>query len=268
MFVDGRFIVNTTESENTEVILKKYIEETNPRLKKKYADCVIKKTIPLVKAIAKKLARRSTDPIEDIIQVGTVGLLKAVEFYDSAHNTSFKTFASYFITGEIKHYLRDKSAMIKPPREIYELTVRMAKLVEELRVNGEIDTSDYEIAEKLKVPISKIREAEEVERRRHILSLDSILSFVDSDGSSLMDRIPDDGYFVKPVRFENRLIINEALGKLDEESANLIKMNFFDDISQAEIAKIKGLSQMQVSRRIKRALGKLMELTEEKDISK
>ena len=73
---------------------------------------------------------------------------------------------------------------------------------------------------------------------------------------------------MKPAGFENRLIISEALNKLDEESANLIKMNFFDDISQAEIAKIKGLSQMQVSRRIKRALGKLMELTEEKDISK
>ena len=77
--------------------------------------------IPAVKKIARSLARRNTDPIEDIIQVGSMGLIKAIESFDQNIGKNFRTYATHMITGEIRHYLRDKVAMIKAPREIQEL---------------------------------------------------------------------------------------------------------------------------------------------------
>ena len=88
--------------------------------------------MPLVKKIAHTLARRSTDPIEDIIQVGSVGLLKAIRLYDAGVSKNFKSYAMYMITGEIRHYLRDKASMIKAPRAIQELAYRVHKLSAEL----------------------------------------------------------------------------------------------------------------------------------------
>ncbi len=230
---------------------------------------VIIEAIPLVKRIASYLARRSTDPTEDILQVGVVGLIKAVKMFDSSVSTNFKTYATYFITGEIRHYLRDKASMIKAPREIYELAYRVNKIMAEFKdEDGNLPT-EKEIASELKTPVGKIREVMDVERRRHVMSLDQILSYTDSDGQTLSEKIPNTNYNALADYQENKIMIMDALSKLDKNLQEVINLNFFQDISQTKIAEMLGISQMQVSRRIKKALNKLFAIiNEEQEIKK
>ena len=107
--------------ENITLLLDEYKKENNPKVSNHLRDLVFSSCFPLVKKIANSLARRSTDPIDDITQVGSLGLIKAIEFYDPDLSKNFKAYATYLITGEIKHYLRDKISMIKVPSEIYSL---------------------------------------------------------------------------------------------------------------------------------------------------
>lgn len=231
--------------------------------KDKLRNEVVIEAIPLVKKIALHLARRSTDPLEDILQVGILGLIKAVKMFNTSVSTNFKTYATYFITGEIRHYLRDKASMIKAPREIYELAYRVNKIMKEMQdSDGEIPT-EKELAEELKTPVGKIREVMDVERRRYVMSLDQILSYTDSDGQTLSEKIPNTNYSSLTEYQENKIMIKEALEKLDNDLKEIIKMNFLQDISQTKIAEMLGISQMQVSRKIKKALNQLFTIINE-----
>ena len=237
--------------------LNKLKEEKNKTKKLQLENVIIIELLPLVRKIAFHLARRSTDPIEDILQVGVLGLINAVKRYDSSVSANFKTYATYFITGEIRHYLRDKASVIKAPREIYELTYRVNKIINELRdLEGNIP-SEKTIASELKTPVDKVREVMEVDRRKHIMSLDQILSYKDADGQSLSEKISDANYFIASEHQENKIMLKEAMMKLDKDLQEVINLNFFQDMSQTQISKILGISQMQVSRRIKKALKQL-----------
>ena len=128
MLKDMQNLPKSNEVNNDEIViwLQKYENESDSKTKKHYETLVLMAYMPLVNKIAKGLARRSTDPIEDIIQVGAIGLLKAINSYKSNISNNFKTYATYKITGEIKHYLRDKIAMIRPsPVAAGELVVGM-----------------------------------------------------------------------------------------------------------------------------------------------
>lgn len=255
------------ESEINFEQIKKWLEECSHSIdatqKRKTENKIITEAMPLVKRISSHLARRSTDPTEDIIQVGILGLIKAVKMYDASVSSNFKTYATYFITGEIRHYLRDKSSMIKAPREIYELSYRVNKMIAEFKEKGCDFPSENEIADVLKTPVGKIREVIDVERRRHVMSLDQILSYTDSDGQSLAEKIPNTNYSSNDEYQENKLMITDALSKLDDDLQDYIRLNFFQDISQTKIAEMKGVSQMQVSRKIKKALQQLFAIINE-----
>ncbi len=243
--------------------LKKLKKSDIPQDVKNIQNEIITEAVPLVRKIASHLARRSNDPIEDILQVGILGLIKAVKMFDFSVSTNFKTYATYFITGEIRHYLRDKASMIKAPREIYELAYRVNKIMNEFKDSDGNIPSDLEIADELKTPVGKIREVMDVERRRHVMSLDQILSYTDSDGQTLSEKIPNEKYNSLAEYQENKIMLKEALDKLPPQLKEVIDLNFFQDISQTKIAEMLGISQMQVSRRIKKALKKLFEIINE-----
>lgn len=243
--------------------LKKLKQSDTPKEIKNFQNEIITEAVPLVRKIASNLARRSTDPIEDILQVGILGLIKAVKMFDFSVSTNFKTYATYFITGEIRHYLRDKASIIKAPREIYELAYRVNKLMNEFKESDGTLPSEKEIADELKTPVCKIREVIDIERRRHVMSLDQILSYTDSDGQTLSEKIPNDSYSALSEYQENKIMLKEALHKLEPSLKEVIDLNFFQDISQTKIAEKLGISQMQVSRRIKKALKELFEIINE-----
>ena len=138
--------------------LDEYRTTTDEKTKKRLKELVVLACMPIVKKVARSLARRSTDPVEDITQVGSLGLIKAIDLYNPEISRNFKSYATYLITGEIRHYLRDKSTIIRAPREIKELSYRVHKITIELTEKLGATPSDKELAQALQMSERKIEE--------------------------------------------------------------------------------------------------------------
>ncbi len=245
--------------------LEEYQKIDSKKKKEQLQNLIAITCMPLVKKVARALARRSTDPVEDIIQVGSLGLIKAIRLYNPEISKNFKSYATYLITGEIRHYLRDKASMIKAPRAIQELAYRVHKMtLEMIEELGEKPT-DKQIANKMELPVEKVKEAIDADRRKTTISLDQ-LAFQDDDDnfSNWGDKIADVNYENMQSLREDRIMLAESLQNIEPELKNIVEMTYFKDMSQIEIANKLGISQMQVSRKLKKALNLLHEIIKEK----
>lgn len=245
--------------------LEEYQKLTSHKSKTQLQNLIAIACIPLVKKIARNLARRSTDPVEDIIQVGSVGLLKAIRLYNSQISKNFKTYATYLITGEIRHYLRDKASMIKAPRAIQELAYRVHRMTMELAEEFGEKPTESEIADKMDLPIQRVYEAIEIDRRKQPVSLDQLSFSSDEEYSTWGDKIADLSYQNLQTVQEDRIMLADSLKNLDESLREVVDLTYFKDMNQVEIAKKLGISQMQVSRKLKKALHQLFEMIKEKE---
>lgn len=243
--------------------LEEYQTINSEKKKEKLQNLIAITCMPLVKRIAHTLARRSTDPVEDIIQVGSLGLIKAIRLYNPKISRNFKSYATYLITGEIRHYLRDKASMIKAPRAIQELAYRVHKMtLEMIEELGERPT-EAQIAKKMEMPVNKVQEAMDADRRKTTISLDQIIYQDDEDFSNWSDKIADLSYENVQSIWEDRMLLTESLENIEPELKEIVHMVYFKDMSQTEIANKMGISQMQVSRKLKKALGLLHDLIQE-----
>jgi RNA polymerase sigma-B factor len=229
-------------------------------------DNIVRAFLPLVKKISHGLARRSTDPVEDLIQVGCVGLLKAIEQFDPDAGANFKTYSTYLITGEIRHYLRDKATMIKAPRELQELSFRINQIIQNLSERYQRPPTDFEIAEELQVPIHRVVEASEANRRKSLVSLDQVVTGASEGEQFLVDKLIDNKYQEYLLAQEDRIMLNEAIETLNSNLKEVIKLTYYNGLCQAEIADQLGISQMQVSRRLKKATSELFVIISTKHI--
>jgi RNA polymerase sigma-B factor len=262
-------MTNKQEEDNLNKIeqaqkLHKLLAKYKKTQDKKVRDQIVEMNFSLVKKIAHGLARRSTDPVDDLIQIGSIGLIKAIDYFNPEAGAKFTTYATHLITGEIRHYLRDKTSMIRAPRELQELSFRINKIVNKLRSEFGRDPTDLEIAEVLQdVKQSKIQEAYEVDRRRTLVSLDQTIntgsSSLDND-TYLIDTLMDIKEHKRNDTREEYFTVQELLKNLKPSLAQIIDLIYFQDIPQAEVADHLGISQMQVSRRLKKATAALQEL--------
>ena len=220
---------------------------------------IVEEAMVLVKKIANTISMQSGISNEDLVQVGSLGLIKAIEFYKLDMNTKFKTYATYFIKGEIKHYLRDKASIIKAPRELQELMFKINNARKKLNESGIEDPSNEQIAEYLEIPVAKINEVTEIERCKSTLSLDQSLMQDDED-ISLLDKIPANDYQEFMNAYENKIMLASTIQKLPPELREIIELSYYQDLNQREISERMNMSQMQVSRRLKKALSKMYEL--------
>jgi len=253
-------IEELTLTEEINSWLQEYKKAENTKVKTQLRDLIVLAYLPFVKKIAYGLARRSTDPIEDLMQIGSVGLLKAIDQYDTNLGASFKTYATYLITGEIRHYLRDKGNMIRAPRELQELSFRINQLIQELTTKLSRIPTDLEIAEVLEIPVNKVSEVTEVDRRKQMVSLDQVVSGSSESEQTFADRLVDDKYQDFLMAQEDRIMLGEAVELLSDSLKEVIKLSFFEDLSQNDIAKRLNISQMQVSRRLKKAIAELFKI--------
>ncbi len=233
-----------------------YSQTRDPALR----DKIIQSSLSLVKRIAYGLARRSTDPVEDLIQVGSIGLIKAVDQFKPDAGAKFQTYATHLITGEIRHYLRDKTAMIRAPRELQELSFRINRLVQNLTAKLGREPSDTEIASELQIPVARVNEAYEVDRRRTLISLDQALSNDAGSEQSLIDTLVDGRYQSNQIAKEDRFMLAEAIKHLRDGLREVVQLTFYEDLSQTEVARRLGISQMQVSRRLRAATAELYKI--------
>lgn len=239
--------------------LATYKASDDKKVQKELQNLIVAAAMPFVKKIACGLARRATDPVDDLIQVGALGLIKAIDLYNPEIGTKFKTYATYLITGEIRHYLRDKASMIKAPREIQELAFRINSVIKKLSKDG-FEPSSEQIAEVLSLPVTKINDVIDVDRRKSTISLDQTFAFDDDDTMSLADKIPSGDYQEFLSSYEEKIMLSKAIGQLKPKMKEVIELSYYEDLNQREISEKLKISQMQVSRRLKQALSEMYKI--------
>lgn len=233
-----------------------YKQTDDVKLKKQLQNLIVIAAMPFVKRVACGLARRATDPVDDLVQVGSVGLIKAIELYNPEISAKFKTYATYLITGEIRHYLRDKASMIKPPREIQELAYRINCVIRQLSETGFEEPTSEQVAEIMSLPVTRVNDIIEVDRRKNTLSLDQTV-IADDDSMSLADKIPSGDYQEFLNSYEEKIMLADAIVQLEPKLKEVIEFSYYEDLNQREIAEKLNISQMQVSRRLKKALNEM-----------
>ncbi len=251
------------KKDNTYELVNEWLDEYNSavdKYKKARAKAlIVTRMLPIIKRIARTIARRSTDPVDDLVQAGAIGLLKAIDTYSKELNDNFKIYAGYFIIGEMKHYLRDKLNTIRVPRHIQELTCRINNFTKSLTLEELNDLTNDDVAGALKISPKEVDSAIQADRRKSILSLDEIY-MADTDNLGYEEILAKEDY--KEVREleDAKIILRDVIEKLPEEYKELVKLYYYKDLSQKEIAEMKHLTQMQISRRFKKAFSMLYKM--------
>ncbi len=247
-------------SQDLDELLFAYKNCTDVKKKRMLHINIVQNGMELVKKVACSVAFQANYSNEDLIQVGCIGLIKAIEFFNPNKNTRFKTYASYFIKGEIKHYLRDKASLIKTPRELQELVFKITNASKQLKEQGVDEPSEEQIAKLVSVSVQKVHEVLEAEKYKSALSLDQAIPAFDDEDMLLIDKIPSGDYEEFINSYENKIMLSQAIEKLPAELKEILELSYYNDLNQREISEKLNISQMQVSRRLKKAFSKMYEM--------
>ncbi|HEY9085271.1 MAG TPA: SigB/SigF/SigG family RNA polymerase sigma factor [Candidatus Tyrphobacter sp.] len=215
----------------------------------------------LVRFLALKFANRG-EPLDDLVQVGTVGLLKAIDRFELDRGVEFTTYATPTIVGEIKRYFRDKGWAVKVPRRLQELNLAVNRASEKLAVQLGRSPTVVELSQDLGAGEEEILEAQELGQAYNLLSLDSEIS---SDGDRRSQTLADTVGMTDSglETLEDRANLERAFAVLSGRERVIIYLRFFESISQTEIAQRLNVSQMHVSRLQAKALDKLRAVLKE-----
>lgn len=209
----------------------------------------------VVRYLATKFANRG-EPLEDLIQVGSLGLIKAIDRFDPDRGVEFITFAMPTILGEIKRHFRDKGWALRVPRRLQELSLAVNRVADSLPVELSRSVTVEEIAQTLNASCEEIIEAQELGNAYCTLSLDAqVPGERHARSSTLADQLgSEDAEFTLS---EHRVCLKQACKVLEPKERAVVLLRFFAGVSQAEIARRLGVSQMQISRLQQRAIDKI-----------
>lgn len=222
---------------------------------KKARDTVFEENTELIYSVAKRFVGRGVE-MEDLIQIGSIGLLKAVDHFNASFEVKFSTYAVPMIAGEIKRYLRD-DGILKVSRSLKENCVRIYSAREKLEKELGREPVMEEIAQSAQLSVDEV--VMSLESGAEVESLHKIIYQGDGNDISLMDRLQEKENGQDAAL--NRIFLDEILKKLDARERQLIYMRYFKDMTQTEIAVEMGISQVQVSRMEKRILKQLKDQT-------
>jgi RNA polymerase sigma-B factor len=231
-------------------LLRRYARTRDPQLR----DQLFDRWMPLARQLARRYGR-TTEPFEDLLQVASIGLLKALQGFDPERGKAFSSYAVPTIMGELKRYFRDRTWSVRMPRSLQELAIRVEDARD--RLSGELGRSPSiaELAHAAGASEEDILEALQAGDAYHATSLDAQRTDEDDDGFSLADALggPDHGFRLA----EHRALLTCVLAELDDRDREIVRLRFEEDLTQHEIASIVGVSQMQVSRLLRRSLNVL-----------
>lgn len=221
-------------------------------------NALLQQHMDLVHRIARNYSHSVQSHYDDLVQVGSIGLLRAIERFDPGRRTQFRTYAAHLITSEIRHYLRDQVAIVKLPRDLQELLPKVRQAEQALWTQLEREPEPEELAEYLGISGEKLNEVRQMEANHALISLDQeILGSAPGSRQTVLDQIEDKRLRSFHLAQEDRIIVQDSMRKIKDQSRQIIEFAFYKDLTQTEIAKELGISQMQVSRRLKKALGEL-----------
>jgi len=235
------------------ILLRKYHEEGDLHAREK----LIEQYMSLVRSLARRYSYRG-EQLEDLVQIGAIGLIKAIDRFDLERGVELTTYATPNIIGEIKRHFRDKGWAVRVPRGLQELNVQLSRLMEQLTVQLGRSPTIQELAKASGSTEEEVLEALESGRAYSSLSLstgggggegDDVLDPLESIGSE------EHQYEVS----EDRAVLAPGFRALDDRERMILQLRFFDGLTQSQIAQQIGISQMHVSRLIRRSLEKIRE---------
>ncbi len=244
--------------------MAEYSHTHSTKKKKRLMNLIVVAMMPVVKKIAGSIARRAEDPVEDLVQAGSIGLVKAIERYNPELCPKFRIYAGYLIVGEMQHYMRDKVSLIKVPREIIELAMRIKNFVKDLDEDEMDQMTSEKVAQALDVPVQKVNTAIDVDRRKKVASLDELIN-VDGNKTSIGDLTPAFDYKEFSEQKDRQLEIDEIIKNLPPEYKEIVELFYYEDMKQTEIAEKLGMNQMMVSRRLKKAFNYMYKIIKKND---
>jgi RNA polymerase sigma-B factor len=237
-------------AESDKVLLLRYHEEGDLSAREQ----LIEQYMSLVRSLARRYAYRG-EQLEDLVQIGAIGLIKAIDRFDVDRGVELTTYATPNIIGEIKRHFRDRGWSVRVPRGLQELNIQLSRLLEELTVTLGRSPTIAELAKAAEVSDEEVLEALQSGRAYSSLSL-SVGASQDEDG----DLDPLESLGTEEPRYaltEDLAVLAPGFRVLDERERRILHLRFFEGLTQSQIAQQVGISQMHVSRLIRRSLEKI-----------
>jgi RNA polymerase sigma-B factor len=232
------------------------LEEGTPEYS--YArNTLIEMNMSLVRFAAGRFRSRGPEEMEDIVQVGMIGLIKAIDRFELTREVEFTSFAIPYIVGEIKRFFRDTTWAVHVPRRLQEARVQLARATEELRSRLGRTPTVKELSELMSLPEEEVREARLASNSYNSSSLDAAISGSEDGESALADFIGTQDRALELV--EDFHALAPLIAALSERDRQIIHMRFVEELTQAQIGERLGVSQMHVSRLLSRTLARLRE---------
>ncbi|MYT71863.1 MULTISPECIES: SigB/SigF/SigG family RNA polymerase sigma factor [unclassified Streptomyces] len=217
---------------------------------------LIEMNLSLVQYAASRFRHRGQEEMEDIVQVGTIGLIKAIDRFELSREVEFTSFAVPYITGEIKRFFRDTSWAVHVPRRLQEARIELSKATEELRTRLGRTPTTAELAELMQLAPAEVAEAQKASNGYNSVSLDAAVNGADDESDTVLASFigVDEDRFELVENFHSLAPLVADLGERDRR---LIHLRFVEERTQQDIADELGCSQMHVSRLITKVVGKL-----------
>ena len=243
------------------ILLRRYHEDGDLAAREE----LIERYMSLVRSLARRYAYRG-EQLDDLVQIGAIGLIKAIDRFDLERGVELTTYATPNIIGEIKRHFRDKGWSVRVPRGLQELNVQVTKLIEQLTVQLGRSPTIPELAKAAGVEEEQVLEALESGRAYSSVSL-STGGGSDEDGE--LDPLESLGTIEHEYEIsEDRAVLAPGFKVLDERERKILHLRFFSGLTQSQIAAEIGISQMHVSRLIRRSLEKIREeIAEESEVA-
>jgi RNA polymerase sigma-B factor len=221
-------------------------------------EALVERFLPLARQLARRYAH-SNEPLDDLVQVASLGLLKAINRFDPTRPTAFSSFAVPTILGELKRHFRDKGWLVRVPRDLQELAIRVERVADDLESELRRAPTPDEIARRLDVRTEQVLDAREAAGAYRAVSLDRPRDDAEA-GDDLADFIGDDdpGYDLA----DEAATVEHLMSVLSDREREILRLRFAEDLTQSEIGARLGLSQMHVSRLIRQAIVELREAAE------
>ncbi len=225
----------------------------NPRSRSTDREALIMDLMPLVKALARRYANRG-EPLDDLIQVGTIGLIKAIDRFDPERGSELASFATPTILGEIRRHFRDKTWMVHVPRGTQDAHAAVNRTIDDMTSRLRHSPSVHEVAEELGLSQDEVLDAIAAGAAYQPLSLSRPVSGLDED-DPIDVSVEEEGF----EWAEGRASVGNRLAELPAREQRILELRFQGGKTQSEIAEIVGISQMHVSRLLTKALTTLRE---------
>lgn len=219
-------------------------------------DQLIVSHLNLVRFLASKFKNRG-ESLEDLVQVGTIGLIKAIDRFDPERGLEFTTYATPTIMGEIKRHFRDKGWSVRVPRRLQELSAKVNQANDELTNDLQRSPSVAEIADRLGVTVDEVLEAMESSSAYSSVPLEGGGSSDDEEAPSVLDHYATEDADL--AASDDRIVLEDAIADFSPREQDVIRMRFVDGLTQVEIAERLGVSQVQVSRLLRRTLRRIQD---------